>query len=325
MRHRVLVLVTILGIIMSACGGSTAPVDATQSLEDALGYSDPEGLQRVLRQRQSEVQDLVTTCMTEQGFTYIPYVPAEIDLSAQSTSGLSEEEYAATSGYGIATTVDELFQSDLFNPDADPNTAITEAMSVEERAEYNLVLFGSETAADDAVSGVRLGGGAIGGCAGDAQKAIYGEGGPFQLFGDFGEAIEELQDRIDADPRIIDINVQWSECMAEQGWSYASPQGAERAAEQRIQEFFFSALLAAGGGLGALGEDGAGGPGSLLAQIEYDPEGLAELESIERQIATADYSCRRPHLEILDVVTAEYELEFIAENGDLIQRLRGDE
>src|SRR5690606_26917205 len=64
---------------------------------------------------------------------------------------------------------------------------------------------------------VQIGHGA--GCQGKAYEEVYGDPARTEeLYEQLGPAFEELSQRIEADPRIVELNEDWAACMQEAGY-----------------------------------------------------------------------------------------------------------
>lgn len=167
-------LVVVIGLLMAACGGTTAatttdpgatgddptttgsvatdPSDSGETnadngelaLADFIGGIDYSSFDEAdFRAQELEIQQQVASCMAAEGFDYIPFVPSDI---GGGFAGFDEEEYVTTYGFGISTWV---LQQDQMLPEndpyaQDPNQAIVDAMDDAEREEYYRVLYGGE-------------------------------------------------------------------------------------------------------------------------------------------------------------------------------------
>jgi hypothetical protein len=247
---------------------ATGPAEAY--LEAALGFTADDVAAAALR-----AEELIAACMAKEGFEYVP------DVSGYGLTDLSEvepppgtREFAAQFGYGFAALPEGMVTRGPAQG-ANPNDAITAAMSEEEHETYTRALFG-----DVALEGADE----SGGCFEEARAQVWGdrETDPVRT------ALEDEIARIDAevapqDPAVVEAAAAWSACMADAGFpGFANPPQAEQAAWDRWVAFNEGLAADAAGGTGAAGaptDDGA-------------PAGQADLAAAEVALATADWDCR---------------------------------
>ncbi len=237
MRRNAIVLSAVLGataLLASACSpsGSDEPKDRV-SIGKLLGQPDYENYD--WQDQERRVQELVAQCMREQGWEYIPveypdnwYDYDESDYETQ----LKER------GWGIVWYT--LHQNDQ-DPDyedpmagwVDPNQEYVESLSEKELEAYYASLWGTQEEQEASQREVvdpdtgevyweSIGFGA--GCQGKAYEEVNGND-PSNQQG-YWEAIsafyEELEERVQADPRIVELDKEWASCMKKQNLDYAS-------------------------------------------------------------------------------------------------------
>ena len=206
----------------------------------------------------------------------------------------------------------------------DPNQAYTESLTEGEREAYQTALNGEFPDAGEDFSTFEPGG-----CQGAAFENVYAFG---QVFDQFGDQFEEIEQAYDADSRIVAATSGWSSCMSEAGHSFTDQDGAEEEIRRRYNAIVNSPdAFADGDGIaeqdaGIQVEDGGEeefifGPQSLNpeAQVQVD-----ELAVEERIIALASWECNAPLREIEDEVRIEYEQRFVDENGEAIRAALGE-
>lgn len=309
-----------------------------ETLEDFLGFSfdDPEANAAFAADMERRVQESIASCMAQEGFEYIPAVrPQDFGFFA-----LDQEEYARERGFGITTWYgeEELFSSGDGDW-VDPNAEIVESLSESERDAYQEVLYGKDPF-DEGGSGEA---GSLGdlwgsGCNGKAYEEVYGAMNT--IFIELGPQLEELNQRVEADPRFQEAEEMWAGCMAERGFPYDSQEtmfeqvneefshrleeivGAENAvfdpftgmseeevrafgeerSEEEISDFFDQARQEA------------------IASI--DQEALEALQQEERDVAVASFECGEELNDTVIEVFREYEGDFVRENRDVLEGLR---
>src|SRR5665648_644137 len=145
-RIAALATVTVAALTLAACGNEPEPKPTpTQEssplealLRDYLGDWSNEDVTRQL----VAMEDLVATCMAEQGFDYTPvdYAAMGLDLTGE-TLGLEwgSKEFAEQYGYGITTN--PVLGEDAEQPE-DPNAEYVAGMTPTEQEAYYTALYG---------------------------------------------------------------------------------------------------------------------------------------------------------------------------------------
>lgn len=312
-------LVALLLVGCAGGGGGGGEETAAESATDVgplgefLGYGDED--EQDFADQSRRVEELVVACMAEQGFEYLPveYPDFADDPAFAAREDLSPAEYASEYGYGYFTAGMEEQEGPEFT---DPNSELVEALGPAEQEAYYLALYGEQAEFDPEAEEeevVEYGFG--GGCQGEASEEVYGGGGAQE---ELNPAYEQLYERIQADPRLVEANAAWSECMSEAGYSYTSQEDVyEYLSEQQnaLYEESYADLPTE-----APAEDST----EEFVEPELDEGRVAELAEEEIAIAVADQSCQAAHLppELMRDVSAEYEEAFIEENRELLEQVR---
>jgi len=163
--------------------------------------------------------------------------------------------------------------------------------------------------------------GQAGGCRGEAQAEVRGD---FAVLGELATAYSDLEDSIAADPRMVEMNRKWIECMGDRGYAYSDEAEARSEIRQEFRPLLRSFLNSA---REESGQDAGPERGNPLAAIstlvltdEQERE-LAQLQDRERSIAVASWSCRADDVDQIEVINAEYESEFVATNRTLLEAI----
>jgi hypothetical protein len=298
--------------LLAGCGSDPASSASSggTSFEQALGLD-----QASVNARQATVQEAVRACMKEQGFDYIPVDPSQSNVKV--SFGTGAEELSAkerrTKGYGITTQ--ELVGRPVRDSNDDPNQDIRDALSEADRKAYDAALLGADAAnAREAAGGggmrVQRQIGSSGdaataedrGCMGKAEAET--PGGPEQL----GPDLKEMQDRIQADSRVIAATRDWSECMAGAGYTgLDDPSDARDQIRQKMD-----ALMGAE-------SDGNGTTRFAIGPEGIDPGKLEDLKQEEIALAVQDGKCQDSSgvAKALQEVTEENQQRFLDEHPDL--------
>jgi hypothetical protein len=314
-------VVVVLVLLLSACArGGTAEEDSAGGevpagpLAEFFGYDEEFDSDRFAEQER-RVQELIVACMAEEGFEYRPveYPDPVDDPAFTAREELSAEEYAARYGYGISTFDPQVAQEEEF---VDPNAELVEAMDEAEREAYDRALYGEMPEVAEGEEYVEYGFGS--GCQGRASEEVYG-GGDAAVQEELGPKYEQLYERIEADPRIAEANAAWSECMAEAGHDFATPQDAQNSIYEQMDALYQETYEQQP--VPSEGEE------AEFVEPEIDEARLAEVREAEIALAVADQRCAAEHLpeELRQEVSAEYEQAFIEENRELLERARAAE
>ena len=319
--------------------GDGAGEEEPDSLADFFGFDfdDPDSAAAFSAEMERRVQESIATCMAQEGFEYIPAVRTQggFGFSVQ-----DEETFARERGFGITTFIgveDAFLSSD--EDWVDPNAEIVQSLSDSEREAYNEVLYGESFEFGD--GGPGDGPGVVddlfgSGCTGEAFQEVYGAWA--QVFTELAPQFEELQQRVQADPRFKEANEQWASCMADRGFPYDS----QDAMVEQVNEEFSRRL------------EEITGPGDFdpfaemseeeieefmaersedeiadffdLAQQEalgsIDQDALEALQQEEIDIAVASFECASETDVSIEEIFRDYEGDFVRENRDVLEGLR---
>lgn len=240
-----------------------------------------------------DMMAFMSRCMAEIGFEY---TPIELPSSAPHLNGrrLTEADFAEQLGYGIAADIDGGLATRLFpdEPVEDPNIERRAAMSKREGQAYDAAL-------DECIARV-------------GDEIPRPPGSIIEPPGTEDE-FEQLNGRIDADPRVVVATRAWSECMAEHGFAYdsqveivldivAQVAPLKRAYESRGGRFISAAA------------DVESAVNDILAAS--DRVELASVQAFERSVAVADQECAVDLNKIRTGVLEELVAEILNRAGD---------
>jgi hypothetical protein len=185
------------------------------------------------RRKELAVQESMAQCMKDAGWEYKP-----VDFSAQynvpggdEQQQLSAKEFGEKYFYGTVYYY-ELYELPSLGTDengvpatvpaqamVDPNEDYVSSLSSDEQTKYFADLYGEpqEAPVIDSDEGVPQEAAPVPieeqGCSGKAQQEVYGDQ-PFNN-PDFGKRFEELQQQLQNDPRVVDAEIAWSDCIYE--------------------------------------------------------------------------------------------------------------
>ena len=294
-----------LGALMlglAACGGgqgdATASKKASGNVEQQLGFDD-----QALRVRQARIQNAVRDCMKNEGFDYVPVDPSARIAAVTGSSRLSDEDFTRQFGYGISTFWGR------GGAQADPNQQYRMSLSPADRAAYDRALYGENVGAtvDDALDTGDFS--KLGGCTLKATEAVFGG---TQVLTQLQSKLDSLDERINADPRMVKALEKWASCMAAAGYRYEEPDDIDGSLLKRMERI-----------VGPVPGKFATGPGDGAKPAPYDHAQLAALQREEIATARQDLACEKKEITPVEaVVRPEYEARFRQQNQTLLGQIK---
>jgi hypothetical protein len=300
--------IVVLGVALavSACGGggsasstqASSKRQASGPVEDQLGF-DTAGIMA----RQSRVEADIRECMKAQGFDYVPIDPFAQRAAVTGVSRLSDEDFLEQFGYGISTLWGR------GGSQADPNQRLRAGLSAADRRAYDRALWGDNPgatfqAAVDSGDFTKLGG-----CTRKATEAVFGGA---QVLTQLQGKLDQLDERILEDQRMVRANERWTACMAKAGYRYEDPDEIDSDLTKRMERI-----------VGPIPGPFATGPASGHKPVPYDHAALAKLQRDEVAIARADYACERKEITPVESkVRPQYEAQFRQRNQALISQVK---
>jgi hypothetical protein len=282
---------------LAGCGGGKA--DAARddkSLEQQIGIDD-DGI----RLKQTTAENLVRDCMKAQGFDYVPQDPTAQQAALVGAQGMSKEDFEKQYGYGITTLYEQRHKLAV----AGPNKSIRDSLGEADRKAYDHALHGDDPTATFAEALDSGDYSRLGGCIKTATDQVFGGA---DVLSSLSEKLNELDQKMRADARMVKAVKEWSACMREKGFDgLAEQEDVDAVLKKKLEEI-----------VGAPG-DGSSADG---AEASYDKAALAALQTEEVAMVKADTECEDEHVEkVEDKVAAEYEQSFREENSTLLSKV----
>jgi hypothetical protein len=296
-RHLVLLASVAASLMLIAgCGAEEKKPSEPVEFEETLGFSGGG-----IIERQTRVEGQIRDCMKAQGFEYIPVDPL-VQERALTGKAMTEEEFIKQFGDGVST----LFDRGLGREQSDPNDRTRKSLSAADRTAYDRALGGENPAATFAEAVDSGDFSELGGCTKRASEAEFG-GGPVVTA--LIAKLDELDDGIGQDQRMVKAGEKWSACMADKGYEYAEPGDIEDDLTKRFQAI--------------VGKDVMPGATTPPPDVSYDRAALAGLQAEEVRIGTADLECENREIDPVErVVRPQHEATFRKSNRRLIARVR---
>ena len=297
--NRVLVAVGLACMLagLAGCGGDKADaVRDDESLEEQIGIDD-DGI----RLKQTSAENFIRDCMKTEGFDYVPQDPAAQEAALLDGREMSKEDFEKQYGYGITTLYEQRHKQAV----AGPNRAIRDSLSEADRKAYDEALYGDDPTATfvDALDTGDYS--RLGGCIKVATDKVFGGA---DVLESLSAKLDELDEKMRADSRMVTAVREWSDCMQEKGFKgLAEQEDVDAVLEKKLEEI-----------VGSPGES-AGTDG---AEAEYDKAALAALQKEEVAMVKADIECEEEHVEeVENKVALEYEQSFREENSALLSKV----
>lgn len=268
-----------VALMVGGCAGPDDEQTESEILVQSLvamraGYTEP----LEFRLEEEHVRD----CMKLDGFDYEmnEYVASPADVETAAFWIEPDLEFAREHGFGI---VDDFLRgtsldSDVPVPD-EAETGTTEDDS-------NVIEQATGRAYEEALNGDLSNGGELGGCRLKAQRLVDEELRDAELPSD--ATMLALAMALERSPRLLQIQDEWSVCMAEHGYEFQAEEDAINEVVQMAKQ---------------------------LDESVVNESEIASIQEFEIDIAVADVECISPHF---DELTLEYEQlakEAIQETG----------
>jgi hypothetical protein len=284
----------LLALALAACGGSGGPTPQYVDVEDKL---------LAVEARQSRVEASIRDCMKANGFDYVPVDPSAQRAAITGSSRLSDEDFVKQFGYGISTFWGR------GGAQADPNARMRASLPPADRRAYDRALWGENRGATFAQAVDTGDFTKLGGCTLKATNAVFGGA---RVIARLQGKLDQLDERIVQDARMVKATERWTACMASAGYRYESPDDIDGDLAGRMEKI-----------VGPLPGPFATGPAPGEKPRPYDRAALAKLQRDEVAVAGADYACERKHITPVEsVVRPQYEARFRRDNQALIRQVK---
>jgi hypothetical protein len=216
-KRRFVALVSGALLALGGCAGdstSTAGRQGERGLPGIMefGLTEVEYVDHI-----EHTQQLIAECMRDAGFEYIPVdvkTVEEAQARVRTDPGYTRRTYKEQWGLGVTTRFDDPVR----DVGLGPNLEIWQALPPADREAYAHTLWGDEPKSDFVFTFDEEDFSSTGGCT---RKAVSDVFTPQQLKGTYVNPKDVL---VENDPRVIEAQDDWTECMREAGYEYEDDQ-----------------------------------------------------------------------------------------------------
>jgi hypothetical protein len=291
--------------LLAGCGGgdssnssASASSGASASggtIEDQLGFT-----RRGVAAASAKVENAIAACMKAQGFDYVPVDSVAQQAALTGKPNMSDEEYEQQFGYGITTLYGR------GSAQTDPNAAIRSGLGQADVAAYDRALSGGKPDQTFAYAVDTGDFTELGGCTKKATDAAFGG---TQLLQTLQRKLDELDDSIAADQRMVHAQEKWRTCMKDAtGNEYEDAESIEDDIKQRFERLVGSVVP----------------PGEVApAGTQVDQAALAKLQQDELDLFHKDLACENSHITPVEAkIRQQKEAKFKSDNAELLRKVK---
>jgi len=302
-RRIVVAAIACLPLLAGGCGGSNgdASTATTQraatggTIEDQLGFT-----RRGVAAASAKVENTIASCMKAEGFDYVPVDSVAQQAALTGKANMSDEEYEKQFGYGITTLYGR------GTAQSDPNETIRSRLGAADRAAYDRALSGGKPEQTFALAVDTGEFTELGGCTKKATDRAFGG---TQLLQTLQRKLDELDDSIVADQRMVRAIEAWRGCVKDAtGEEYEDAESIEDEIKQRFERIV----------------GGVVPPGQVApAGTEVDTAALRKLQQDELDLFNKDLACEKKHIDPVETkVRQEKETRFKSDNAELLSKVK---
>ncbi len=311
-------LLTTLGItaatILLFSGCSTSGGDKkTQEDSPLASYFSKinEGFdQKEIDKQQKQIEDLVATCMSDEGFDYTPSTNSMTVMGdTDFYKGMGTLEWAEKNGYGFTTSPQNETPPD--EQPVNPNDEYVASLSETEQSAYNTALYGeqvepTEEPEDEGSSNAVEYDWKTAGCYGKASHEVQSDTNPYEdpEYKDLFDEMNSLYEKTAKDPEVVKTQKEWSNCMADANYpNLKESSDAQNLVNEKQSEVY---------GWNDAPTDGA----EDWTPPEPTQKQKDELKQYEIDLAVADFTCGEKTKSAQTMLDVQFKLEneFISKN-----------
>ena len=303
-RRIALAAIVCLPLLAAGCGESKDTSSSTSTnqaaatggtIEDLLGFS-----RKGIAAASAKVENSIASCMKAEGFDYVPVDPVAQQAALTGKPNMSDEEFEQQFGYGITTLYGRA------TAQTDPNATIRAGLGEADRAAYDRALSGGKPDQTFALAVDTGDFTELGGCTKKATDKAFGG---TQLLQTLQRKLDELDDSIAADQRMVRAQEAWRRCMKDAtGNEYEDAESIEDEIKQRFERVVGSVVP----------------PGEVAPPgTEVDMAALRKLQQDELDLFRKDLACEKQHIDPVETkVRQEKETRFKSDNAELLRKVK---
>ena len=300
--RRIVICAIACAPLLAACGGSNDKASTgTQgaatggTVEDQLGFT-----RKGVAAASAKVENTIAACMKAQGFDYIPVDSVAQQAALTGKANMSDEEYEKQFGYGVSTLYGR------GTAQSDPNEKIRSQLGQADLAAYDRALSGGKPEQTFLLAVDTGDFTELGGCTKQATDQAFGGTALLQTL---QRKLDELDDSILADQRVVHATEAWRACMkAASGEEYEDDESVEDGIRQRFEQIVGSVVP----------------PGEVApAGTQVDMAALRKLQQDELDLFNKSFTCETKHIDPVETkVRAEKETKFKSDNAELLSKVK---
>lgn len=204
-------------LALGGCAGDAASTDQRQREQGLpgimeFGLTEVEYVDHI-----EQTQQLIAECMRDAGFEYVPVdvkTIAEAQARVRMDPGYTRRSYKEKWGLGVTTRFDDPVRDVGLGANLD----IWQSLPPADQEAYAHTLWGDEPKSDFVFTFDEEDFSSTGGCTREAVSQVFT---PAQLKGTYVNPKDVL---VENDPRIIEAEDNWTECMRRAGYEYEDDQ-----------------------------------------------------------------------------------------------------
>jgi len=299
------ILLSLIPLHLASCtvpdGGlsdtDNPPQMAISPLEEFIGaYNNlsPEDQSDRMRRVSLRQQEIIAQCMSDAGFEFIPWLPAPV-ISREYHLQPDNREWVAQWGYGIVDSpVGGIYAVRSDPSERDPNLDVRENLaSPQERFAYWDALMGPPCPDHICTNWNQMG------CTGVANIEIPHTLVASAEFWPLFEKIYAMREDINNSQAVIEVNLEWANCMANAGiGGLVNQSDAQRLIQTRLNE--------------------------LWPAVALELPAVSALREQEIDVALADLDCRESvrFSNRIREASLQAELQFVADHRPALEAFR---
>ncbi|MEI4272952.1 hypothetical protein TEK04_14585 [Klenkia sp. LSe6-5] len=311
-------------VVLAGCSsspeGSGDAAEQTSPLSEYMsavygGDLSPEEQQAQYDEQNRQIEEMVADCMVEQGFEYIPNTSNGTVVSSGDDVVWEpdDREWVQQWGYGAVNSPWNDQPVDDSQEYVDPNEDYVASLSESEQTAFYEALNGPSPTEEEMAAmedGEYEYDWTTAGCYGAAQHEVYETQDPTQSeeFAPLMDAMDELWETTQRDPRTAELDAAWSACMDAAGHGgFATQADAQNSVYEKQNELYDAAAPAEG-----------------EEYVGPDQAAMDALGEEEVELALADLDCREEtdYRQTAQDIQFELEEQFIADHKTELEALK---